>query len=90
MQSHPPPPKEPQPFPHPQPLCSNPPQQQSRIRMRNMQLHPPLLLLSHPQPHPQFVAAKSLILFPPDIFLYTPSYVRLLAPVYYFSKKIKT
>ena len=31
--------------------------------------HPPPQLSSHPQP--QFVAAKSLILFPPKIFDYT-------------------
>jgi hypothetical protein len=46
-----------------------------------MELHPfppkkPTPLLSHPlsHPHPQFVAAKSLMLNPPK-FIYTPSYV---------------
>ncbi len=53
--------------PHPQlslPLL----QKESRMRIHIMELHP------HPHPllrfvlHPQFVAVKSLILFPPKIF----------------------
>ena len=54
----------PKPHPLPQPLPF--PQQASRRMIQIQLLHPqPLLqpLLSHP--HPQFVAAKSLILFPP-------------------------
>ena len=54
----------PKPYPLPQPLPF--PQQASRRMIQIQLLHPqPLLqpLLSHP--HPQFVAAKSLILFPP-------------------------
>ena len=45
-------------------------------------LHPlpePHPVLSHP--HPQFVAAKSLIVKILRDFLYTPSYARLLATV---------
>jgi hypothetical protein len=68
----------PQPYPSPErPL----PQQQERItRSQIMELHPfppnkPTLLLSHPlsHPHPQFVAAKSLMLNPPK-FIYNSSY----------------
>lgn len=57
----------PHPHPHPllHPLCPQPPQQQRRI-MIQMKLFPhphphphPVLEVSHP--HPQFVAAKSLM-----------------------------
>lgn len=56
------------PQPLPQPLLPNPlpPQQNKRIII-NRQLFPPSLL--QPFPHPQFVAAKSLILVPPKINL---------------------
>ena len=57
----------PQPLPHR--LFPFPPHRQERIRIQRIQLHPPpfakpspqLLLFSHPQLHPQFVAARSLI-----------------------------
>ena len=65
----------PHPFPQPlpQPLCPQPPQQQrSRMIQRELFPHPhppqPGAGLSHP--HPQFVAAKSLMLFPPEISLH--------------------
>lgn len=57
-----------------------------------LQPQPPPLV-SHP--HPQFVAAKSLIVLFLRDFLYTPSYDRLLATVsrffylYYFLQKGK-
>lgn len=65
LQSHPPPqlpPKIPFPFPHPLPQKSN-----KRI-IQIQELFPPSQL-----PHPQFVAAKSLIVEPPiNLFtLYT-------------------
>ncbi len=61
------------PQPLPQPLCPQPPQQQrSRMIQRELFPHPhppqPGAGLSHP--HPQFVAAKSLMLFPPEISLH--------------------
>ena len=50
-----PPPKNPFPLPHPP--------QNKRIRIRNKQL----LLFPPSQPHPQFVAAKSLMLLSPKL-----------------------
>ena len=61
-----PPPKS----PHPPSL---PPHKQERIKIQIRILHPQLSpsCLPVPHPHPQFVAAKSLILFPPGkIFNY--------------------
>ena len=59
----------PQPLPElrPQPL---PPQQHSNKMIQRMEPHPPSL---QEHPPPQFVAAKSLILNPPN-FSYTVSY----------------
>ena len=62
-------------FPPPHPLLpQNPPllpqQQLSKMMIQRIELHPPSL---HPHP-PQFVAAKSLMLNPPN-FSYTVSYV---------------
>ncbi len=70
MLSHPQPepfaPKSPEP-PHPQPSLPLL-QKQSRRSIHIMELHPhPLLLFV---PHPQFVAVKSLIVFPPKFFLF--------------------
>ncbi len=69
MLSHPqpelPPPKRPPPNPQPS-LLSPPLQQQSRIRIQRIELHPQPDLLLLPQP--QFVAVKSLIVLPPKIF----------------------
>lgn len=61
--------------PHPPLLFINPPplpQQLSKRMIQIQELHPPLLL-SHP--HPQFVAAKSLI-FKSSINLITVYYMR--------------
>lgn len=53
----------------PHPLCPQPPQQQRRRMIQIRFPHPQEgVLLSHP--HPQFVAAKSLMLFPPEISLH--------------------
>ena len=62
-------------FPPPHPLLpQNPPllpqQQLNKMMIQRIELHPPSL---HPHP-PQFVAAKSLMLNPPN-FSYTVSYV---------------
>ena len=62
-------------FPPPHPLLpQNPPllpqQQLNKMMIQRIELHPPSL---HPHP-PQFVAAKSLLLNPPN-FSYTVSYV---------------
>ena len=62
-------------FPPPDPLLpQNPPllpqQQLNKMMIQRIELHPPSL---HPHP-PQFVAAKSLMLNPPN-FSYTVSYV---------------
>ena len=57
----------PHPQPHPNPKPPLPPQQHRRIRIQRM-LPPPLPPDVHSHPQPQFVAAKSLILVPPDIF----------------------
>ena len=59
---------QPFPHPHPPPLCPHPPQQH---RSRMIQI----MLLPHPDagashPHPQFVAAKSLMLIPPELSLH--------------------
>lgn len=56
----------PHPHPHPNPNPP-PPQQHKRIRIQ-MMLFPPLPPVVHSHPQPQFVAAKSLILIPPEIF----------------------
>lgn len=61
-------------FPPPHPLLpQNPPllpqQQFNKMMIQRIELHPPSL---HPHP-PQFVAAKSLMLNPPN-FSYTVSY----------------
>ena len=61
-------------FPPPHPLLpQNPPllpqQQLNKMMIQRIELHPPSL---HPHP-PQFVAAKSLMLSPPN-FSYTVSY----------------
>ena len=61
-------------FPPPHPLLpQNPPllpqQQLNKMMIQRIELHPPSL---HPHP-PQFVAAKSLMLKPPN-FSYTVSY----------------
>ena len=61
-------------FPPPHPLLpQNPPllpqQQLNKMMIQRIELHPPSL---HPHP-PQFVAAKSLMLNPPN-FSYTLSY----------------
>ena len=61
-------------FPTPHPLLpQNPPllpqQQLNKMMIQRIELHPPSL---HPHP-PQFVAAKSLMLNPPN-FSYTVSY----------------
>lgn len=63
LQSLPPP----HPFPHPPPKPF-PLQQVKRSKIIIIQLHPP----SFPHPHPvlQFVAAKSLIVEPPKVFLH--------------------
>ena len=55
-------------FPPPPPLL--PQQQLNKMMIQRIELHPPSL---HPHP-PQFVAAKSLMLNPPN-FSYTVSYV---------------
>jgi hypothetical protein len=57
------PPKIPQP-------PSLPPHKQERIKIQIRILHPQLSppLLDVPHPHPQLVAVKSLILFPPGKF----------------------
>ena len=55
-------------FPPPHPLL--PQQQLNKMMIQRIELHPPSL---HPHP-PQFVAAKSLMLNPPN-FSYTVSYV---------------
>ena len=60
------PPKKPPPNPQPS-LLSPPLQKQSRIRIQIIELHPQPDLVLVPQP--QFVAAKSLIVLPPKIFL---------------------
>lgn len=71
MLSHPQPelfpPKKLPPNPQPHPSLLSPPlQQESRIRIQRIELHPqPDLLLL---PHPQFVAVKSLIVLPPKLF----------------------
>lgn len=62
-------------FPPPHPLLpQNPPllpqQQLNKMMIQRIELHPPSL---HPHP-PQFVAAKSFMLNPPN-FSYTVSYV---------------
>jgi len=65
--------------PHPQPLLppkTEPlllPQNSNKIINKKIVLQP----LPSLQPQPQFVAAKSLILLPPDLlyFVYTVSYV---------------
>ena len=60
------------PFPLPQLLLQPiplPPHAQRRMMIQRIELHPPSL---HPHP-PQFVAAKSLMLNPPN-FSYTVSY----------------
>ena len=62
-------------FPPPHPLLpQNPPllpqHQLNKMMIQRIELHPPSL---HPHP-PQFVAAKSLMLNPPN-FSYTVSYV---------------
>lgn len=56
----------------PIPLPLHPPQQESRSRIQIREEQ--LLLLSHP--HPQFVAVKSLILFPPEISFTLVSYAK--------------
>lgn len=75
--------------PHPQPSLLLPLlQQQSRIRIHIMELHPnPLRLFVL---HPQFVAVKSLIVFPPEInfFIYGLYYEAQLGCVYRFFGKI--
>ena len=70
-----PPPKIPLPLPFPHP-------QKSNKRIIQIQELFPLSQL----PHPQFVAAKSLIFEPPFNFVYTLYYVVLLV---FVSKKIK-
>ena len=57
----------PHPQPHPNPKPPLPPQQHRRIRIQRM-LPPPLPPDVHSHPQPQFVAAKSLMFVPPDIF----------------------
>lgn len=62
-------------FPPPHPLLPQSPpllpqQQLNKMMIQRIELHPPSL---HPHP-PQFVAAKSLMLNPPN-FSYTVSYV---------------
>ena len=62
-------------FPLPHPLLPQSPpllpqQQLNKMMIQRIELHPPSL---HPHP-PQFVAAKSLMLNPPN-FSYTVSYV---------------
>ena len=59
------------PFPHPQPSLFPPPQQQSKIKRSRQLLFPPKQ--DEPQDPPQPVAAKSLMLNPPN-FSYTVSY----------------
>ncbi len=64
MLSQPPlefPPKMPPPQPPPQPLLLFPPHTQSKRIIQSIELHPELLSLTPPQPHP--VAVKSLINF---------------------------
>lgn len=56
-----------QPLPHPHPSPLPHPQQQSRIRRSRQLLFPPKQ--DEPQDPPQPVAAKSLILRPPKIYL---------------------
>lgn len=91
----------PKPFPHPQSL-PHPlfpfPQKHIRIRIQRMQLQsppkpldtphpppqPPPQFSSHPQP--QFVAAKSLIMFPPNNFDYTYMICVLELLVHLFGK----
>ena len=55
------------PFPHPQPSLFPPPQQQSKIKRSRQLLFPPKQ--DEPQDPPQPVAAKSLMLKPPKIYL---------------------
>lgn len=56
-----------QPFPHPHPSLLPHPQQQSRIKRSRQLLFPPKP--DEPQDPPQPVAAKSLMLKPPKIYL---------------------
>ncbi len=62
---------QPFPHPHPPPLCPHPPQQH-RSRMIQIMLlpHPPHPDAGASHPHPQFVAAKSLMLIPPELSLH--------------------
>lgn len=60
------------PPPHPQPLFPLP--QNKRMRIKKRQLLFPL----SPQSHPQFVAVKSLIFYPPNNFDYTKLYVSVV------------
>ena len=65
----------PRPRPHPHPpllpvLFPQPPQQNRRIRIHNQELLPPHVSIPHPQSLlQQPVAAKSLIIEPPNLFL---------------------
>lgn len=61
-----------------------PPQQQSSRMIQMMLLHP------HPLsfPHPQFVAAKSLIVDSLQIFIYSSYYVGCLSLFHAFLRKI--
>ena len=52
--------------PQPELLCPHPPQQESRRMIQMMLLHPLFCVVS--QPHPQFVAAKSLMFESSGIF----------------------
>lgn len=67
--------------PQPQPQPPHPlPPQQHKIRIRKIRLQPeplpnPQTLPPLSHPHPQFVAAKSLMLVPPKLD-YTPSYAK--------------
>jgi hypothetical protein len=63
----------------------HPPQQLSRIISQIIEEHPPLLLFSHP--HPQFVAAKSLILIASMFYLFYGLYYE--GSLYRFPKKIR-
>ena len=56
------------PFPHPQPSLFPPPQQQSKIKRSRQLLFPPKQ--DEPQDPPQPVAAKSLMLIPPELSLH--------------------
>ena len=71
--------------PHPLLLPQKPPllpqQQLNKMMIQRIELHPPSL---HPHP-PQFVAAKSLMLNPPN-FSYTVSYGSLENVLLFFLK----